>query len=218
MRHAFAVVIVVVGLAAPAAHAQFRNQGVDFHLGWIGLGTWDRVLHGGSPARQNIGVGAPEAGWNLTDEPTLGAGYFHAIGYQAWWDFQVGLGAFTTVIDDGDKLSPVITLNTSLGIRYNFLEERFRPFIAGHIHYLQLLAFPSVAKAIAPVPGNGFLGNDPLFFGLSPSGGVEWVFGDEQSLSLEVGIQGYLVPDADRGLGGLFLPSSTARVAYLIYF
>lgn len=216
-----AVFVSSVALSAAPARAQFRNQGIQApNVGWLGLGsTWDTIMHGGSAAEQNLNVpGAkPEFGWNLIDQPTIGAGYFFAIGYDLWVDNQVAIGAMTTVIDDQDARTPVITLAASSGIRYNFLSERVRPFIGAHIQYLQLLAFPA-AGATAPIPGNSFLGNTPFFIGLRPSGGVEWIFGDEMSVMAELGIIGFLVPDADRGAGGLFLPSSLARLSYNIYF
>lgn len=200
-------------LGSTPARAQFRNQGVQASLGWLGLGTWDRVIHEGKAARQT----PPEEGWNLTDQPTLGAGYFFAVGYDLWVDSQVVLGAWTTVLDNSDTNTPVITLAASTGLRYNFLSERIRPFFSAHIQYLQLIAFPP-AGATASIPGNGFLGNTPFFIGVRPGGGVEWVFGDEVSVTAELSMVGFLVPDADRGLGGLFLPASTGRVYFNVYF
>ena len=217
---AVVAVVVAVGFAEPA-HAQFRNQGIQApSLGWLGLGsTWDRLINGGRLPSEGDGPNAAiDPGWNLTDEPTVGAGYFFAIGYQLWVDNEVALGAWTTVIDSPQ--SPVITLSVSSGLRYNFLEERVRPWVGASIQYLQLIAFPS-SGAAAPIPGNNFLGNTPFFIGLRPDAGVEWVFGDEQSLNLEVGIIGFLVPDPRRGApkgSGLFLPASMARVMYNIYF
>ena len=58
--------LVGVAWAEPAA-AQFRNNGIQVNVGWVGLGTWDRIIHGGRVAEQNLTVvgGAPEPGWNL---------------------------------------------------------------------------------------------------------------------------------------------------------
>lgn len=209
----FPVLALVATLHAAPAQAQYRNQGVRFAAGWLGLGTWDRVLNDGKAAQQQ----PPEPGWNLYDQPSAGAGYFTAIGYDLWFDFQAVIGAWTTVLDQSDKATPVITLMTSVGLRYNFLSERVRPFLGAYLQYFQLIALPS-AGSIAPVPGNGFLGNSPFFVGLQPTGGVEWIFGDEVSVAAELGVTGFLVPDADRGLGGLFLPASTGRVSLNIYF
>jgi hypothetical protein len=48
--------------------------------------------------------------------------------------------------------------------------------------------------------------------------GYEYIFGDEMSVQLELGLVGFLVPDGQRGIGSLFLPASTARLSYNIYF
>ncbi len=217
---AVAVAAAAVAFGAAPAHAQFRNQGVFLPAGgYFMLGTWDRILHGGSPAAQNLQIpdAAPQSGWNLNDEPQIGAGYFHAIGYDLWWDFTACIGFWNTVIDLGATNTPVITVLSSGGLRYNFLEERVRPFVAVHLDYLQVIAFPD-AGATAPVPGNGFLGNTPFFIGVRPAGGVEWIFGDEIGAMIEAGPDLFLVPDKDRGLGGLFLPAAVVRGAVTIYF
>jgi hypothetical protein len=220
MRLLSLAVFVVVGALSFPAQAQFRNQGIQApNVGWLGLGTWDRVLHGGKPAEQNLDVlgGKPDPGWNMWDQPTLGAGYFFAVGYDLWVDNQVAIGAMTTILDQSDQATPVITLAVSSGLRYNFLAERVRPFVSMHVQYLQLLAFPG-ADLVAPIPGNEFLGNTPFFVGLRPGGGIEWIFGEEQSIQAELGVIGFLVPDKNRGAGGLFLPGSVARLSYNIYF
>ena len=211
----------IASYSAPA-HAQFRNQGAYLPVGgYLMLGTWDRVIHGGRAADQNLAVkgGLPEAGWNLTDEPQIGAGYFHALGYDLWWDFAACIGAWTTVIDTStsNQNTPVITVLTSLGMRYNFLEERVRPFAAAHLDYLQVLSFPGEGE-LTPVPGNGFLGNSPFFIGVRPSLGVEWIFGDEIGALVEAGPSGFIVPDKNRGLGGLFLPAAVFRAGITVYF
>jgi hypothetical protein len=221
MRFAWIILVAstVLQLALPA-RAQFRNQGIQApNIGWLGLSTWDTLMHGGRAARQNLDVpnGVPEFGWNLIDQPTVGAGYFFAVGYDLWIDNQVAIGAFTTVTDQQSSRTPVLSLAASSGIRYNLLSERIRPFLSAHIQYLQLIALPA-AGATAPIPGNNFLGNTPFFVGLRPGGGVEWIFGNEMSLQAELGVIGFIVPDPNRGLGGLFLPASLARLSYNIYF
>jgi len=189
------------------------------NVGWVGLGTWDRIIHGGRVAEQNLTVvnGAPENGWNLYDQPTFGVSGFKSIGYQLWASGEASIGVGTTVLDLNDKSTPVLTVHGGAGLRYNFLEERHRPYVAMHVHYLQFVAL-AAPDVIAPVAGNSFLGNTPFFIGLRPGVGYEWVFGDEQSLQVELDVAGFLVPDANRGMGGLFLPASFARLGYNIYF
>jgi hypothetical protein len=213
MRIAPWLVLSCLAFAATPAGAQyFRNQGVQLpNVGYLGLGTWDYAINGGGPAGSN------NPGWNIWDQPTLGAGYFRALGYQLWFDGQAAIGASTTVLSTSDRGEPVLTLSLSTGIRYMFLEERIRPYLGAHIHYLQLIALTGT-DAIANIPGNNFLGNTPFFVGLRPCGGIEWVFGDELSLQLEAGLIGFLVPDAKRGIGSLFLPATVGRLSFNIYF
>jgi hypothetical protein len=209
------VMATVVALSFPA-RAQYRNQGVQLpNVGVIDLGTWDLVLNNGHAARQNLGVAGaiPDHGWNVWDQPTVGAGYFLALGYDLWWDNQAAVGASTTVIDVGNG-TPILTLQISSGLRFNFSEDRLRPFAAVHLEYLWLIG---VSSAAIPVPSNSFLSSN-MFLGLRPGGGVEWIFGDEVSFQAELDFIGFLVPDKNRALGGLILPSSTLRLSYNIYF
>jgi hypothetical protein len=205
--------LIVVGVMATAmpAHAQFRNQGIQLpNIGWLGLGsTWDGAVNGGA---------GHDKGWNIYDQPTIGASYFFAIGYDLWVDNEVALGFSTLILDEGSgNNTPAITVAASTGIRYNLLSERLRPFIGAHIQYLQLVGFPA-ADVKLDIPFNTVLQNAPFFVGLRPDAGIEWIFGDEMSVMLEVGVMGFLAFDRLRSLGGLFLPASMARVSYMIYF
>ncbi len=206
------LVVVAALCASQGAHAQyFRNQGIQLpNAGWLGLSTWDYVINGGHAATD-----LQDDGWNIWDQPTLGAGYFFAIGYNLWLDSQAAIGASTTTTSANANGDPVLTLAISTGLRYNFLDERHRPYVAAHVQYLQLIAFSS---GTAEIPGNEFLGNTPFFIGLRPGVGYEYIFGDEMSVQAELGIVGFLVPDAQRGIGNLFLPASIARLSYNIYF
>lgn len=210
--------LVGVAWAEPAA-AQFRNNGVQPTIGYLGLGSlWDRAINGGSIAEQNADQGpdaAVDEGWNMTDQPTVGVAYFRAIGYQLWWDNSFVVGVGTTILDVDDEPTPLVTTSLCTGLRYNFLEERHRPFVSGHLHYLQVIA---LGGAVPPIPANVNFGNTPFFIGFRPGVGYEWVFGDEQSLQAEISLAGFLVFDDKRGLGNLFLPASVARIGYNIYF
>jgi len=213
MRSWMAGLVVLAALCASSrAEAQyFRNQGLQLpNAGWLGLSTWDHLLNGGHAATD-----IDDDGWNIWDQPTLGAGYFFAIGYNLWLDSQAAIGASTTTVSSSAAAEPVLTLAISSGLRYNFMEERHRPYVAAHIQYLQLIA---LTNGTAEIPGNEFLGNTPFFIGFRPGVGYEYIFGDEMSVQAELGIIGFVVPDGQRGIGSLFLPASVARVSYNIYF
>jgi hypothetical protein len=204
MRRSLLLVAVVVALAAAPSRAQFfRNQGVAFSAGWQGLGsTWDAA------------AGAPL--WNIHDQVTLGAGYFSALGYNLWFDSLVQLGASTVRISDQANGEPIFSLGVSPGIRYNFLEERFRPFVSAHIHYLQIIP----VTAAPAIPRNTFLGSAPFWVGARAGLGAEYIFGDEQSFLLEATMAGFVGANAPplNGPATFVLPASTARLAYLVYF
>jgi hypothetical protein len=197
------VVVVALGAAAPAA-AQFRNNGVQLpNVGYMGLGsTFD-------PAYDAI-TGDPSP-WNTSDHATIGAGIFTALGYDLWFDNQaaIGMGLEIEVGNGRTDRAPVFSLSISSGLRYNFMNERIRPFVSTHVHYLQL-----INPGGATLPQNFFLEGQPFWVGLRGGGGIEWIFGDEMSVQIEAGLLGLFAPSSD----GYFLPASTVRLAYQVYF
>jgi hypothetical protein len=202
-RLLFLVALVVTCSSAPAQAQFFRNQGVAFSAGWLGLGsTWDAV------------AGAPL--WNIHDNVTGGAGYFSALGYNLWFDSLVQLGVGMVRISNQQNGEPIFSLGVSPGIRYNFLEERFRPFVSAHIHYLQIIP----VTAAPPIPVNTFFGNAPFWVGARAGFGAEYIFVDEQSVLLELNMAGFVGANAPplNGPTTFVLPASSARLAYLVYF
>jgi opacity protein-like surface antigen len=204
MRRLLLLVALATALFAAPADAQFfRNQGVAFSAGWLGLGTtWDQAF------RSKL--------WNIHDQPTLGAGYFTALGYNLWFDSQVSLGGSTVRETTAVNGEPIFSLNISPGVRYNFLEERFRPFVAAHLHYLQIIP----TTAAPDIPRNTFLQLAPFWVGARAGLGAEYIFADEQSVLLEANMAGFVGANAPpaNGPATFILPASTARLSYLIYF
>jgi hypothetical protein len=197
-----ACLVAGVGFASPAQAQFFRNQGVSFSAGWLGLGTtWDGLTS------QKL--------WNIHDQGALGAGYFTAIGYNLWLDAAASIGASTTRITEAD-FEPIFSFNLSTGLRYNFLEERLRPFVSGHIHYLQIIP----VTANPPIPTNAFLGNAPFWVGGRAGGGVEYIFADEMSVLLELNVGGFVGANTPppNGPQTFVLPAATGRLGYQIYF
>lgn len=206
--------LLCVGLAfAQPAQAQYRNQGLQFNVGYLGLGTvWEAAI---GPV------------WNMHDQPTLGAGHTLAIGYNLWFDNTVALGGGVLKITNGNQLEPVFSLTISTGLRYQFLEEKFRPFVSGHISYLQIIP----ATANPPVPTNGFLGAAPFWVGARLGGGAEYFFADEMSLMGELTLAGFFglntPPCIPTGRGAecevigeqsFLLPATFFRLSYFVYF
>lgn len=187
--------VAVTLLQASASLAQFRNQGMQLpSVGWLGMGTTTDGI--------NRAFGKT---WGATDQFTLGVGYFRAMGYNLWWDNQTAMG-FGGAIQTGDPKT-IVSLNASTGLRYNFLDERHRPFVAGHIQYVQIFNAEGTS-----VQGNDALGGQPLWVGPRLGGGYEWVFGEEMSLQAEV--SGVVLLNLDTP------PKFTAlaRLSYNVYF
>jgi hypothetical protein len=187
---------VALGLYAGDAQAQFRNNGLQIpNIGWMAMGTSSDFI--------NQGFGTK---WGATDQMTLGVGYFRAVGYDLWWDNQTALG-FGGAVNTGQFAKTVVSLNVSTGLRYNFLDEKHRPFVAGHIHYVQMFNTEGTE-----VQGNAALGGQPLWVGGRVGGGYEWFFDEEMSLQAE--LDGVLFFNLDHP------PklSAIARFAYNVYF
>lgn len=196
-RAVLPLAVCCLALFAEPAQAQFRNNGVQLpSVGWMALGI---------PSTDWLYP--PGARWNATDQVTVGVGYFRAVGYNLWLDNQVVLG-FGGALSELATPPPVVSLAISVGMRYNFLDERHRPFVSGHIQYLQFFNVGGTQVA-----GNELLGGFPLWVGIRPSAGYEWFFAPEMSLQVEAGPVVYLGFDvAIPKLSGL------ARVSYNVYF
>jgi hypothetical protein len=204
MRRLLLLVSVATALFAARADAQFfRNGGISGSVGWHGMGsTWDAAS------------GAPL--WNINDQVTFGARGFAALGYNLWFEAGGGIGLSSVRISESDNGEWIFSGMFTSGLRYNFLEERFRPFVSGHINYLTL--FP--APAAGTIPLNNWFGGSANWGGFSAGGGFEYIFADEQSVLLEAQMIGYL--GANTAVAGgsrtFALPASSARLAYQVYF
>ena len=198
------VVVIVVATAAAPAHAQFfRNNSLGPQVGWLGLGTTFDPLLG--PA------------WNIHDNPTLGVDWKLALPLDGLrLDNQLALGGSSVRISDVANIEPIFSLSWSIGIRYDFLVERLRPFVSAHVQYLQIIPF-TAAPAIAT---NSLLGNKPFWVGPRLGGGVEYIFADEMSIALEVGATAFLGLNTPPpgGAQSFILPAALARLSYNIYF
>ncbi len=112
--------------------------------------------------------------WGLSHQWTIGPSYMQAIDYRWWWvvDTAFGIGALSN--GQGPFLSSFMG---GAGLRFNIFQEDFRPHTGLAIHYLHLLG-----NAVNNMPLD--LGW-PIFIGLKPYFGMEWLFYSEMSLLLE---------------------------------
>jgi hypothetical protein len=202
-----ALVVVLMCAAATTAHAQyFRNAGVRGHVGWLGLGSsMDGLFN--------------KKLWNATDQVTFGATGFYSIGYNTWYEATAVLGfGGVRIASPGVPNPVVISLQVDLaGFRYMFLEERFRPYVAAGLPVMTLFgnAFPG------DLPANSFLGSAPIWIGGRVGGGIEYIFGDEMSLNLDVGVTGFFGLGNAPPINGDFsavMPATQAKLGFNIYF
>lgn len=199
-------IFVCATFGSSDAQAQyFRNNGIGFHVGWTGLGsTFDGL------AGQKI--------WNVTDQVTIGAGYFTSLGYNLWLDIgKVDLGGGAERIVDNRDAAPIFSLAVApIGLRYFFLEERLRPYVSAHVVYFQLIP----VAADAPIPTNAFTGNAPFWVGLKAGGGLEYYAFDEVSFlaSLELAAYTGLNEPPPGGSPTFVLPQASGGLSVNVYF
>ena len=200
---ACAFLVVVVG-AAPAGAQYFRNNGIGIQLGWKGLGSTIDGLTG-------LKI------WNMTDQVTVGAGYFTAIGYNLWFDIlQADIGIGSERIVSGREPGPIFSFSGTSGVRYQFLEERIRPYIGAHIQYLQIISVTPNPE----IPTNALTGTAPFWVGLRGTGGVEYYLADEVSILAHLDLAGFvgLNSPPPNGAQTYVLPQVSGGLHANIYF
>ncbi len=190
--------------AQPAEAQFFRNNGISVLTGWKGLGSTFDELSGSKI-------------WNMSDQGSIGMGYFTALGYQLWFDIlqaEIGMGAERIVT--GRQPGPIFSFSGTSGVRYIFLEERIRPFVGAHVQYLQII--PVVENP--EIPTNAFTGNAPFWVGARLSGGCEFFIMDEVSILAHLGMAGFtgLNTPPPGGVQTFVLPMANGGINANIYF
>lgn len=206
LRALLVAVFLIAGLGSQEASAQyFRNNGIAFHAGWKGLGSTFDGLTG-------------LVLWNVTDQVTIGAGYHTTIGYNLWLDIlKVEIGGGAERLVEERAAAPIFSLGVSpIGVRYFFLEERFRPYVGAHVQYFQLIP----VAADAPVPKNAFTANQPFWVGVTAGGGIEYYFFDEVSFSAHLDLAAYtgFNEPPPGGTQTFVLPAASGGITANIYF
>jgi hypothetical protein len=198
MRNRALSALLVIGtlMFAASASAQYRNNALEVTSGWAFMGSLDPINE--SYASLNA--------WGVTDQFVIGAGIKSAIGYSAFFESEASLG-FGGGINVGAVAKTVVGLYLSAGGRYNFLDEKFRPFVAGHIQYLQFFNTEGTE-----VRGNAALGGAALWVGLRPVVGAEYFFMEENSLQVDLSPTVYVNLDQAPKFGGQL------QVSWNVYF
>jgi|SRR5579871_3500855 len=112
--------------------------------------------------------------WGLDYQWTFGTAFMQAINYRWWWVAEANMGFGKLSSDQGVYVG---ALSGGAGVRYNFLQDDFRPHVGLILHYLHLLG-----AGVKDLPLN--LGW-PIFVGLKPYFGLEWLFYSEMALILD---------------------------------
>lgn len=162
------VVVLFFSLFATESQAQYRNNSLSGGLGWIAFNSLDGL---------NQSYGLP---WGASDQLGLDVNLKNAIGYQTFLDSGAGLG-FGGGLQAGAAVQTVVSLRVFTGIRYDFMSEKHRPFVAGYIQYLQFFNIEGTQ-----IPGNPALGGQALWVGLRPTVGYEFFFMPEFSVQLDL--------------------------------
>jgi hypothetical protein len=218
--------MILVGSAfwSVSSQAQYKSHMLQIpSIGYMGFQTMDRLVHRHyleAPISDGQGgTIAPGTYWGASDQLTIGTGYGYGFGYHTWFDFQIAMGIGSAAYTQNFR--PLVSLNTSLGLRHNFLDERWRPFISGHFHWLYMLN--AEGTAVRPM----FDGSQQsMWFGLRTGLGLEWffvesmrkagfdidLFYDEMAFVFEV--NGAVFAD----LYALPLFSTIARFGFNVYF
>lgn len=198
------VFFATLAAASPAQAQFFRNNGISVLAGWKGLGSTFDGLTGSKI-------------WNMSDQGTIGLGYYTALGYQLWFDIlqaEIGMGAERLVT--GRQPGPIFSFSATSGVRYIFLEERVRPFVSAHLQYLQII--PVIENP--EIPTNALTGNAPFWVGARLGGGCEFFIMDEVSLLAHVGMTAFtgLNSPPPGGVTTFVLPQANAGLNANIYF
>jgi hypothetical protein len=191
-------VLFFLNFFSPTVQANaFRNHVLQLPvIGWMGMDTSLRGINPGP--------------WGFGDAITVGVGYMHAIDYNLWWLIDTSVGIHKGNVGPDVPARGLASLGVAPGLRYNFLEHQVRPYISGHVQYLQFFLGASdeesAARAAADMPG-GY----SAWFGLRPALGIEFIVGPEVGLQFEVGYSALFHPDH------VFRQNLLARVAATIY-
>jgi len=112
--------------------------------------------------------------WGLNHQWTFGTAFMRALNYRWWWvaDSHMGFGHLS------EKNQVYVgTFSGGTGLRFNIFQGDFRPHTGMMLQYLHFLG-----GGVKHMPLHvGW----PIFIGLRPYFGLEWLFYSEMSLALE---------------------------------
>lgn len=161
LNRLFIVILFALNLTSPLMSEAFGNNSINIPK--IGAAFFD------APLKLNAKP------WGIAHQWTFGTSYMQALNYRWWWlvDTNFAIGRFNF---EGTK-SFLSAFMGGAGVRYNILQDDFRPHAGVTLHYVHLMG-----DASQKLPLN--LGW-PIFVGLRPFIGLEWLMGSELALIVE---------------------------------
>lgn len=181
------VTILCFLLVAKAHGEAFGNSAL--YLPKIGMALLDKPfnLHEKKP-------------WGTPYMWMIGTAYMQAIDYRWWWVAETNFAMGHLSGKNGPFISSFMG---GAGVRQNIFLEEFRPHTGLMVHYLQ---FFGNGVQLMPL-SMGW----PIFVGLKPYLGLEWLFGSEMSFLVELAYALYI------NINEPFRQVIYANAAFLIY-
>lgn len=175
-------------LVTPAFGEAFGNSALYFPK--FGMALFDKPLqlHQKKP-------------WGIPYTWMIGTAYMQAIDYRWWWVAETNFSMGHLRGPNGPFISAFMG---GAGVRQNIFLEEFRPHLGLMIHYLQFFG-----DSVRRMPLN--LGW-PIFVGLKPYFGLEFLFRSEMSLLFDLAYALYI------NINEPFRQVLYASAALLIYF
>jgi len=189
LRICLPVLALLAALALPqGAQAQFRNHGIF-------------LPQGGYMSLELMGD------FGTTDAGFFGVGGMSSVGYNFWFTYRLWVG-FCAPSHDAQEGDPTLltTLSIMPGIRYNFLDEEWRPYAEFDFQYLWFLYSYSGLRT------NPALGDQAMYGAPRLAAGLEWFFYEEMSIMIEAAGHLYVT------LGTVLDPGISALVGYTVYW
>lgn len=155
-------------MALPSFSEAFGNSSVTIPK--VGMVFYDSVF--------GKGLQKP---WGLGSQWSIGTSFMSAFDYRWWWvvESSFAMGSLSQ-----DKSSFLSSFMGGGGLRCNIFLNEFRPHSGLILHYLQF--FGESAKMMP-------LNLDwPIFVGLKPYFGMEWLFYSEMALNVDVAYALYI--------------------------
>jgi len=139
--------------------------------------------------------------WGIKYQFTLGTSYAQALNYKWWWIAETSFAVGKMHVDDRPYLSSFMG---GAGLRYSIFEGDFRPHLGAMIHYLHFMG-----QDVKKMPLNI---EWPIWVGIKPFVGMEWLFYSEMAIILEGAYGIYL------NINEPFRQVLYASASFVVYF